>query len=280
MVESAKVAEHYEGKGLIDRVKDALAAAGFTAGRIAPAQLASLDQFHSRGLEATIELGKILGPSAKDRVLDIGSGLGGPSRYLASTFGSHVTGIDLSDSFVEAATFLAEKTGLTERVNYMQGNALSLPFESGSFDIAWTQHVAMNIADRDRFYSEAYRVLKAGGRIAIYDVLQGGGGPLIYPVPWSKSEETSFLLTPAGMKSQLVGAGFEISSWVDRTDAALAWFAQLRKSQASIKGPGPLGLHLAMGPEFKTMTANLARNLDEGRAVLVETIGVKRSGNS
>jgi SAM-dependent methyltransferase len=150
-----------------------------------------------------------------------------------------------------------------------------LPFDDGSFDIAWTQHVAMNIADRSKFYSEAHRVLRPGGSLAIYDVLAGGGGPLVYPVPWSKTEDSSFLLAPEEMKAQLSTAGFDIQSWVDRTDAALAWFAGLRKQEASAAGSGPVGLHLAMGPNFKVMTGNLARNLDEGRAVLIEAVVVK-----
>lgn len=277
MVEIASVAEHYKGDGLKSRIEAALVAAGLDQGPLSISQLAPLDQFHSRGLEATVELGKILAPSSGERVLDIGSGLGGPSRYLAATFGCDVTGIDLSESFVEAANFLAEKTGLSKRVRYQQGNALSLPFDTNAFDIAWTQHVAMNISDRATFYTEAARVVRPGGRLAIYDVVAGGGGPILYPVPWSKTAETSFLLTQQEMKDELAKAGFETVSWVDRTDAALAWFAESRKVQPPPGLAGPVGLHLAMGPEFSVMTGNLARNLDEGRAVLIEAVVAKLS---
>ncbi len=276
MIEKTKVADHYKGDDLLQRLRSALQSQGLEEGALSLEQLAPLDQFHSRGIEATVELGKVLAPASDDYILDIGSGLGGPSRYLAATYGSNVTGIDLSESFVTAATYLAERTGLENKVSYRQGDALALPFDDDSFDIAWTQHVAMNIADRTKFYAEAYRVLRPGGRLAVYDVLAGGGGSLLYPVPWAKTEDASFLLSPDEMRTKLSDAGFETLSWVDRTDAALSWFSDFNRKEATATSPPPIGLHLAMGPDFRTMTANFARNLDEGRAVLVEAVAVKR----
>lgn len=273
MVNADKVTEHYTRDGLIDRLRSALAAISPDGGPLTTGQLAALDQFHSRGLAATVEMAKLLAPISSTKVLDIGSGLGGPSRYLAATFGCHVTGIDLNPSYVEAASLLAERTGLAGKVDYHEGNALALPFAAGEFDLAWTQHVAMNISDRAGLYAEAFRVLRPGGRLAIYDVLAGTGGPLTFPVPWSERAETSFLLTPDQMKSALEAQGFEIVSWVDRTDAGVEWFAELEKRQAAtLAAPGALGLHLVMGPEFKTMGANLGRNLRDGRALLIEAV--------
>lgn len=272
MTDAAKIAQHYEPEGLLERLKVALSAMGREAGRLRPEDLAPLDQFHSRGLDATVELAQALRLDSSTRVLDIGSGLGGPSRYLAATYGCTVHGVDLSPPFVETATFLAERTGLADKVTYQCANALDLPFDDDAFDVAWTQHVAMNIADRAALYSETSRVLRSGGRFAIFDVVAASDAPLHYPVPWARGPETSFLVTSDQMHHLLTEQGFRPISRVDSTRAGMTWFAERQKALAQQSTPPVLGLHLAMGPGFGEMTANLARNLGEGRAALVQAI--------
>ena len=273
MINADDVVTHYSRGELTGRLRTALQAAGLDDGPLTLDQLAPLDQFHARGLAATIDLATALAPEAGARVLDVGSGLGGPSRYLAAAHGCDVTGVDLSLSYVEAARFLADRVGLGARVHYRQADALSLPFEDRSFDIAWTQHVAMNIGDRSGLYAEIHRVVRPGGRLAIYDVLAGDRDPLVYPVPWSRSPETSFLMKPDEMRRLLEGRGFQVDSWIDRTADGAAWFADLPGRQATVPdGPSPLGLHVVMGPDFKLMSANLGRNLKEGRALLIEAV--------
>ncbi len=274
----SKVIDHYGHRDLRDKMAAALAAAGLADRKLTPADLAPLDQFHTRGMAATVELGRALAITPGASVIDIGSGLGGPSRYLAAKFNCTVKGVDLSPAFVDAATYLAERAGLAEKVSYDCANALSLPYQDKSFDIAWTQHVAMNIADRAGLYGEVHRVLKAGGRFAIYDVVLGTGVPVLFPVPWSRTPDTSFLVTPDAMRAALEKAGFKVTLWNDNTQVAVDWFAEQQKARAAAPAAPPpaLGLHIAMGTDFPALGANLGRNLKEGRVGIIQAI-VERS---
>ena len=258
--------EHYGTEDLIPRVEAALRAAGLDRDLLDWPELAPLDQFHIRGLEANRELAAELSLAAGARVLDVGCGLGGPARFLAAACGARVTGIDLSQPFVDVAQMLARRTGLEAAVTFRQADALDLPFADGSFDRAWTQHVAMNIADRGRFYGEIRRVLAPGGLLAIYDIVAGPSAPLIFPVPWADRPAISHLLTAEAMRAALDRAGFQEVSWTDPTAAGLRWFEQLRPV------PSALGLQVVMGPGFPGMFANLRRNLVEGRIRLIQTV--------
>src|SRR5258707_5271374 len=266
--------DHYPQAGLIERLKTALTALGPRDQRLTPQQLSALDQFHPRGLAATIELAKLAGITADMAVLDLGSGVGGPTRFLAQTYGCRVTGVDLSQSFVEAARYLTERTGQSGQVSFQAASALELPFEDGSFDAVFLQHVSMNISDRARLYREIRRVLKPGGRLATYDVVSNGGDPH-YPVRWARTPATSFLLTAAVTRETIEPAGFRALVWQDDSEAAKAWIAQLRAS-----GPPPSpNLGVVMGPDFAQLSANLGRNLMEGRLGILTAVFEAASTN-
>ncbi len=254
------VRDHYRATGLAERLKAALAALGPEDQRLAPQQLAALDQFHTRGLAATAELAKLAGIDAGMSVLDVGAGVGGPARFVAATCGCRVTGIDLSEAFVDAARYLTARTGQSGQATFEVGDALNLPFGDKSFDVALLQHVAMNIADRARLYSEIRRVLKSGGKFATFDIVSKEGEPL-YPVPWARSPATSFLLAAAATRDAIEAAGFRSLIWQDDTEPAKAWFAELRAS-----GPPPSpNLGVVMGPDVAQLAQNLGRSLAEGR---------------
>lgn len=265
------VQAHYTRSGLGGLILAALEKAGKDLNRLTLEDLAPIDEFHIRGRAATLELARAARVDSTKRVLDIGSGVGGTSRCLAREFGCRVTGIDLTDEYCRVAAMLTDRIGLAELVDYRQGDATSLPFPDASFDIVWTEHVAMNIPDKPKLYQEMYRVLKPGGMLAIYDVLAGPSGPVHFPVPWARTPESSFLATPDELRSLLERAGFNIEAWSDTTDAARAWFTALAE-KISKEGVAPLGFHVLLGAEFPAMAQNQRRNLEEGRIVLAQIV--------
>ena len=261
------VRDHYRTTGLTERLKAALAALGPEDQQLTPQQLGALDQFHTRGLAATAELAKLAGITADMSVLDVGSGVGGPARFLAATYGCRVTGVDLSEPFVDAARYLTECTGQNGQVSFQTASALELPFDDGRFHVVLLQHVAMNIADRAQLYREIRRVLQSSGRFATFDVVLSSGEPH-YPVPWARTPATSFLLTAAATREAIEPAGFRALAWQDDTEMAKAWFAQMRAA-----GPPPSpNLGVVMGPDFAQLAANLGRNLVEGRLGILTAV--------
>jgi sarcosine/dimethylglycine N-methyltransferase len=261
------VREHYGASGLTERLKVALSVLGPEDRPLTPQQLGALDQFHTRGLGATAELAKLAAINPEMSVLDVGSGIGGPARFLAATCGCRVMGVDLSAPFVDAARYLTERTGQSGQVSFQTASALELPFDDGGFDVVLLQHVAMNIANRAQLYREMRRMLKSGGRFATFDVVSNGGAPR-YPLPWARTEATSFLLTAAATRVAIEAAGFRTLVWQDDTEPAKAWITQLRAS-----GPLPSpNLGVVMGPEFAELAANLGRNLLDGRLGILTAV--------
>lgn len=262
--------------GLTGRIDDALRAAGLDLGGLVPEDLAPFDQFHTLGLAATNELAALATITGTDRVLDVGCGIGGPARHLAATRHCTVVGVDLTDAYVELAAHLTTLTRQTDRVSFQRADALHLPFERDTFDVVWTQHVAMNIADRPALYGEMHRVLRRGGRLAIFDVVEGNGMPLHFPVPWADVQAESFLLSADAMRATLEASGFLVREWHDKTHEAAEWLEERRRAAVGLSQPPALGLHLLLGPGFATMIQNFARNVADGRVRLVMTVLEKR----
>jgi ubiquinone/menaquinone biosynthesis C-methylase UbiE len=204
-------------------------------------------------------------------VLDIGSGIGGPARFLARRNGCSVVGVDLTPEYVKVAENLTGMVGLGGQVSFRVGSATALPFEDDSFDAATLIHVAMNIADKPKLCAEAARVLKADAVFGVYEVMRTGEDDLAYPVPWAESASLSFLETPAGFRQALEQVGFAVEQEEDRRDFALDFFRQVR-SRMKESGPPPLGIHLHMGASAADKIGNMIKNLASGTIAPVEMI--------
>jgi ubiquinone/menaquinone biosynthesis C-methylase UbiE len=265
----------YDGeKGkLIDRIEQALKQDGKDPSNLSIDDLAAVDEHHIRGREATVEVTELADIQANEHVLDVGSGIGGPARYLATTRGCEVTGIDLTAEYCDVANYLAEKVGLADRVRHQQANALDLPFEDESFDVAWTQHISMNIPDKHAFFAEMCRVVKPGGKVVVYDPIKGDQHPLTFPVPWSRDGLISFLVNSSETRETLEDLDLDITEWHDVSQKSISWFAANARQPAN---PKALGINLLLGDEWPQMAANMVKNLNEGRISIIQVVALKR----
>lgn len=271
----ARLAGHYAQVGLVDRIRDGLRRLGKSEAEVTVEDLAPVDDFHVGGRRATRHLLDQLELTAADRVLDVGCGIGGASRFAAATHGCRVTGVDLTERYVEAGNQLSDWVGLGGRVRLTVGNVLALPLADESIDKAFMLHVGMNIPDKQPLAEEVCRVIAPGGLFGVYDIMRIGDGELDFPVPWASTVEQSALATPDVYAEALGAAGFEVLSVNDRHAFALGFFEKMKVASAGGAGPPPLGLHLLMGPDAPVKYRNMMNNTLNGRIAPFEIVARK-----
>jgi len=263
MSSEAKVAGHYGRGQLEESILAAVAREGKDPENLSAADLAAVDEFHVGGLEATQELAARMELRPGLRLLDVGSGIGGPARYFAAEHSCNVTGIDLTEEFVRVAASLTQRTKLDRLAEFRLGSALQLPFAPATFDRAYMIHVGMNIADKPGIFREVRRVLKPAGLFTIYDIMRTADGPIRYPVPWAVSEETSFVASAKDYRDALHTAGFQIAQERGRGPFAIAFTERVMARMAQT-GPPALGLHLLMGEKAPIMAGNMLAMMKAG----------------
>jgi len=271
----ANVSRHYAIRSLETIIVEALRASGLDPESLKPDDLAPVDEFHMGGRAATAALAEALELRPATRVLDIGCGLGGAARYFAAQAGCRVTGIDLTSDYVEAATALTRRVGLADLADFQVASAVDLPFAPASFEAASLIHVGMNVPDKRRLCAEAARVLKRGGRLAVYDVMRVCAGDIPYPTAWAADADTSFMADPAHYREALAGAGLVVRMEQDQRDLAIDVFRRFRARVAE-RGLPVLGLHLLMGPDAPAKVTNMAAALERGLIAPILMVAVRR----
>ena len=218
----AGVEAHYAVSDIEERILTAIRGAGLDPEqRLAPADLAALDHFHTGGIGASRELLELAQIRDGQRVLDVGAGLAGPARLLASTLDCRVDCVELSADYCAGARLLNRLTGLDGRVAVHNASALDLPFPAGTFDAVWMQNVGMNIADKARLYAEVHRVLRPGGRFAFQEIIAGDVATSYFPLPWATDPADSSLIPTDELLSLLRETGFVTELFEDTSEAHL-----------------------------------------------------------
>ena len=255
-VSDQDVAKHYSTEALLDRIHEAVRAAGGDPKALTPEDIKPVDEFHTGGLLATEALLEQLTIAPETRVLDIGSGLGGTARHIALSHGATVQGVDLTPAYVDVAAHLSKALGLSERTVFRQGSALDLPHDDKSFDLATMFHVGMNIADKTALFAEVARVLAPGGQFALFDVMAEADPCFIpFPVPWAEHDGLSHVAPPDAYRQAATGAGFKQIAERPRRDFTLEFFDRVFQMVAE-KGMPPVGIHLLMRETAKEKLKN------------------------
>lgn len=251
-------------------IEQALIAAGKDLENLQPSDLAMLEDFHTMGRIATGQLVDLVDIQRTDHVLDAGSGVGGTARFVADQRGCTVSAVDLTDDYCECSRWLNRLVRLDGQISVHQADVTDLPFDDSTFQVVFSQHVQMNVADKTRLYREVYRVLADQGRLAVWDVTTGDAGTLDYPLPWADRAEFSHLVTTEQLRTVVESAEFAIERWEDLTDEAAATMRTILTMP-----PQPLGLHVFV-PNFADKADNLIGALADGRLRVVRGIARKR----
>ena len=260
------IENHYLKEELYEDILNRLKEQGIDLNEVKRSDIAGVDEFHVRGAAVSKELADSSNLEGAT-VLDVGCGLGGPCRMLADEYNCQVTGLDLSNEYIRTAKELSKLVKLDSKTSFIQGDATSLPFEDNAFDVIWTQHVQMNIPNKEKFYSEISRVLKSGGHFLYYEILKKGDGEVNYPMPWASTSEISFLFKETEMDNFLTKFGLTKEQSNDQTiygiDFLDALFAKLKEF-----GPPKIGLNALMGETTKQKLVNVLGHLKSGELEL------------
>jgi sarcosine/dimethylglycine N-methyltransferase len=268
----ASMEEHYSASDIEARILAALREAGLDPEeRLSPEALGALDHFHTGGYRSSLDMLEQAQIRSDHRVLDIGAGLGGAARMMATELGCRVDCIELSSDYCTGAVLLNRLTGLEDFVGVFEGSALDLPFPDDSFDAVWMQNVGMNIADKQTLYSEIYRVLKPGGRFAFQEMAAGETDTSYFPLPWATIPDDNCLISVGDMHSVLGAIGFVSELFEDASEAQLGGGSPSPSSTPQAAPQPQLSLSTYVN-NLAQKAENAQRSLREGQIRFVRAV--------
>lgn len=192
------------------------------------------DYLSPGGIPSTETLAELGNLTHSQRILDIGSGIGGAAFHLAAKRNCKVQGIDLIESNVLVANRRASERGLSDRVNFVCADATALPFASDSFDIVWGQEAWCHVEDKETLMSESARVLVGGGKLVFSDWL------LSDPASPDNEEARSVTASPnmGDLESYLQlmqNERFTLESYVDGSEVFILRYQEVLKKLVSME---------------------------------------------
>ena len=271
MVSITEIENFWTRGDLHSRINQAMSDSGLNNKKLEIEDLFPIDQYHARGIGATKDLGKRMPITKNQKILDVGCGLGGPARYYAKEFKCHITGVDITPSFIEIGNNFNRLTSMSTMVDLYVGNGEKLEFEDEVFDGAYSQHVTMNISDRMKFFSEIYRVLKKGSFFAFTEHGLGPEGDPIFPLPWADNQEMSFLLPLENTNAILKEIGFINIKLIETGDKYIEGYEKLIQKQPKSEKP-TLGIHVIGGSSMHERSINSMRSIKENRTLPFEIV--------
>ena len=259
---------------LKERITNALNKSGLNKTNLKIEDLHPIDQYHARGIAATKELAEKIDVKENDTIIDIGCGLAGPARYFANKFKCNVFGVDITQAFIEVGIDFNKRTNMGDRVHLQVSDGNTLPFDNGKFDGAISQHVTMNIKNRENFFTEIFRVLKKDTFFAFSEHGLGPNGNPIFPLPWADNEDMSFLINPDLTIKLLTKIGFKNISFLETGKKYMEGYEKSLKPKTTSDIP-TLGMHVIGGPTMFERQKNSMLSIKEERTLPFEIICYK-----